>query len=175
MAIGNRIRFFRKRKGMKQKELGEALGFTLKTSEVRMTQYESEARTPKEDMIRQMAYFFNVSPAALKVPDIDTYIGLMHTLFALEDMYGLTVENIDGCTCLRLKPNPEIGREFVNVGEMLDAWQKQAALYREEKITKEDYDDWRYNYPAKDSSGKWAHVISQELSDMLAEEMKNGK
>ena len=57
MAIGNRIRFFRKRKGMKQKELGEALGFTLKTSEVRMTQYESEARTPKEDMIRQMAYF----------------------------------------------------------------------------------------------------------------------
>lgn len=25
----------------------------------------------------------------LTVPDIDTYIGLMHTLFTLEDMYGL--------------------------------------------------------------------------------------
>ena len=27
---------------------------------------------------------------ALDIPDIDSYIGLMHTLFALEDIYGLT-------------------------------------------------------------------------------------
>ena len=148
MAIGNRIRFFRKRKGMKQKDLGEALGFTLKTSEVRMTQYESEARTPKEEMINQMAYFFGVSPEAIKVPNIDTYIGLMHTFFALEDIYGLTVDSIDGCTCLRLKPDPEKRREFANVGERLEDWLEQARLYREGKITKEEYDDWRYNYPA---------------------------
>ena len=148
MAIGNRIRFFRKRKGMKQKELGEAFGFTLKTSEVRMTQYESEARTPKEEMIQQMAYFFGVRPEAIKVPDIDTYTGLMHTFFALEDMYGLTVDSIDGCLCLRLKLDLEKRSEFTNVGERLEDWLEQARLYREGKITKEEYDDWRYNYPA---------------------------
>ena len=39
---------------------------------------------------------FDVSTHALTVPDIDTYIGLMHTLFALEDMYGLKIGEIDG-------------------------------------------------------------------------------
>ena len=42
MAIGKRIRFFRNRKGMTQKQLGEILGFLGKTSDVRMAQYESE-------------------------------------------------------------------------------------------------------------------------------------
>ena len=36
MAIGKRIRFFRNRKGMTQKQLGEILGFLGKTSDVRM-------------------------------------------------------------------------------------------------------------------------------------------
>ena len=38
MAIGKRIRFFRNRKGMTQKQLGEILGFLGKTSDVRMAQ-----------------------------------------------------------------------------------------------------------------------------------------
>ena len=39
MAIGQRIKFFRNRKGMTQKQLGEQLGFKGKTSDVRMAQY----------------------------------------------------------------------------------------------------------------------------------------
>ena len=42
MAFGKRIKFFRNRKGMKQKELGELLGFLGKTSDVRVAQYETE-------------------------------------------------------------------------------------------------------------------------------------
>ena len=41
MAFGKRIKFFRNRKGMKQKELGELLGFLGKTSDVRVAQYET--------------------------------------------------------------------------------------------------------------------------------------
>ena len=55
MAIGQRIRFFRNRKGMTQKQLGEVLGFLGKTSDVRMAQYESEARVPKHDLVKEMA------------------------------------------------------------------------------------------------------------------------
>ena len=102
MAIGKRIRFFRNRKGMTQKQLGEILGFLGKTSDVRMAQYESEARTPKQDLVKEMAHIFDVSPRAITVPEIDSYIGLMHTLFALEDMYGLKIGEIDGEVCLRL-------------------------------------------------------------------------
>ena len=102
MAIGKRIRFFRNRKGMTQKQLGEILGFLGKTSDVRMAQYESEARTPKQDLVKEMAHILDVSPRAITVPEIDSYIGLMHTLFALEDMYGLKIGEIDGEVCLRL-------------------------------------------------------------------------
>lgn len=100
MAIGQRIKFFRNRKGMTQKQLGEILGFLGKTSDVRMAQYESEARVPKIDLVKEMAQVFDVSTRAINVPDIDTYLGLMHTLFALEDMYGLKIKEVDGLPCL---------------------------------------------------------------------------
>ena len=89
MAFGKRIKFFRNRKGMKQKELGELLGFLGKTSDVRVAQYETEARTPKADLVKEMAQILGVSTRAINVPNIDSYLSLMHTLFALEDMYGI--------------------------------------------------------------------------------------
>ena len=46
MAFGKRINF-QKQKRYEQKELGELLGFLGKTSDVRVAQYETEARTPK--------------------------------------------------------------------------------------------------------------------------------
>ena len=77
---------------MTQKQLGEVLGFLGKTSDVRMAQYESEARVPKHDLVKEMAHIFDISTHALTIPDIDTYIGLMHTFFALEDMYVFIVK-----------------------------------------------------------------------------------
>ena len=82
MAIGERIRFIRNLKGMTQKYLGQIIGFPEKTADIRMAQYESGTRTPKADVTEALAKALDVSPAALAVPDIDTNIGLMHTLFA---------------------------------------------------------------------------------------------
>ena len=61
-----------------------------------------------------MAQALDVSPHALDVPDIDSYIGLMHTLFTLEDLYGLTVSEADGEICLKV--NKEKGK---NAHELL--------------------------------------------------------
>ncbi len=96
MAIGERIRFLRGMRGMTQKNLGKMVGFDDKTADIRIAQYESGTRTPKEKLVEGMAYALNVSPRALSVPDIDTYIGLFHTLFTLEDLYGLAINEIDG-------------------------------------------------------------------------------
>jgi len=171
MAIGKRIKFFRTRKGLKQKQLGEMLGFLGKTSDVRMAQYEAEARVPKSDLVKEMAHIFDVSPHALTVPDIDTYTGLMHTLFTLEDMYGLKIGEIDGEICLRL--DKSTGTAYASIFDMFYAWQQQAAKLESGEITKENYDQWRYNYPPSDTSKHWAKVPSQELSDYLVNELKN--
>ena len=85
-----------------QKRLSELLGFLGKTSDVCMVQYELEARTPKQDLVKEMAHPLDVSHHAITVPEIDSYIGLMHTLFVLEDMYGLKIREIDREVCLRL-------------------------------------------------------------------------
>ena len=171
MAIGKRIRFFRNRKGMTQKQLGEILGFLGKTSDVRMAQYESEARTPKQDLVKEMAHILDVSPRAITVPEIDSYIGLMHTLFALEDMYGLKIGEIDGEVCLRLDNSTD--STYSTMFDMFHAWQEQAALLEQGKITKEEYDQWRYKYPELDTSKQWRKVIpSQELSDLILQDLK---
>ena len=171
MAIGKRIKFFRNRKGLTQKQLGEILGFLGKTSDVRMAQYESEARTPKNDLVKEMAHIFDVSPRAITVPEIDSSIGLMHTLFALEDMYGLKIGEIDGEICLRL--DKSIGTAYSPIFEMFHAWQEQSALLEQGKITKEEYDQWRYKYPELDTSKQWRKVPSQELSDFLTDALKD--
>ena len=170
MAIGQRIKFFRNRKGMTQKNLGEVLGFLGKTSDVRMAQYESEARVPKHDLVKEMAGIFDVSTHALTVPDIDSYIGLMHTFFALEDMYGLKIGEVDGEPCLRLDKSDY--STYSSMYKMLHAWQMEAARLEKGEITKEQYDEWRYKYPELDTSQHWAKVIPQGLSDMLVEEYK---
>lgn len=64
MAIGKRIKFFRNRKNLTQKQLG----FLGRTSDVRMAQYESEARIPKQNLVKEMAGILGVSPHALTVP-----------------------------------------------------------------------------------------------------------
>ena len=172
MAIGKRIRFFRNRKGMTQKQLGEILGFLGKTSDVRMAQYESEARTPKQDLVKEMARILDVSPRAITVPEIDSYIGLMHTLFALEDMYGLKIGEIDGELCLRL--DKSAGTTYSSMFDMFHAWQEQAARLERGEITKEEYDQWRYKYPELDTSNHWKKTVpSQGLSDLITQALKD--
>lgn len=169
MAFGKRIKFFRNRKGMKQKGLGELLGFLGKTSDVRVAQYETEARTPKADLVKEMAQIFGVSPRAINVPNIDSYLGLMHTLFALEDMYGIKIGEIDGELCLRLDREH---REYQHLFEPFHTWQQMAAKLESGEISQEEYDNWRYNYPELDTSEIRAKVPSLELSDELIKALK---
>lgn len=146
MAIGERIRFIRNLRGMTQKYLGIQVGFPEKTADIRMAQYESGSRTPKADLVNELAKVFEVSPKALTVPDIESYDGIMHTLFTLEDLYGIRIDKIDGELCIRLDKG--MGANYITIFEMFSAWQEQAEKLKNGEITKEEYDHWRYNYPA---------------------------
>ncbi len=138
-----------------------------------MAQYEAGTRTPKEDLTNALAHALDVSPDALTVPDIDTYIGLMHTLFALEDIYGLTIENRDGEIIMRIDPFKS--REARNLLDDLPGWCAEREKYRKGEISKDDYDKWRYNYPKYDTSKRWVKVPSKELSDALIEGLNKKK
>ena len=150
MAIGERIHFFRLLRGMTQKYLGMSLGFPEKSADVRLAQYETGTRTPKADMTAALANTLDVSPLALSVPDIDSYMGLMHTLFTLEDRYGLEICECDGEVHLRV--NIRHGKDAAELTRSLIAWREQAAKLEAGEIIKEDYDRWRYHYPEFDTT-----------------------
>ena len=171
MAIGERIRFFRNLRGMTQKYLGQMVGFPEKTADIRMAQYESGSRSPKAELTENLAGVLGVSPLALSVPDIDSYLGLMHTLFTLEDRYGLTVETGENGVSLRVDPRK--GKDAAELSEILTAWAQQAEKLRNGKINREDYDKWRYNYPKYDETSGYVKVPSQQLSDALVEAFKD--
>ena len=163
MAIGERIRFFRNLRGMTQKYLGTLVGFPENNADIRMAQYESGTRTPKAELTKALANALDVSPLALDVPDIDSYLGLMHTLFTLEDRYGLTIETRDGEVVFRIDPRK--GKDAARISEMVCAWATVAEKYRAGEISRDDYDKWRYNYPLYDDTQITAKVPSQELGD----------
>lgn len=171
MAISERIHFFRNLRGMTQKYLGLQLGFPDKSADVRMAQYETGSRTPKADITAALAQVLDVAPEALNVPDIDSYIGLMHTLFALEDIYGITISEADGEVCLKV--NSEKGKDAAEIIRMLTAWKEQKAKFDAGEIDKDSYDQWRYYYPKFDTTGGWVKVPSEKLNNVMLDTFKD--
>ena len=155
---------------MTQKYLGTLVGFPEKTADIRMAQYEAGTRTPKEDLTKALAGALDVSPLALNVPDIDSYFGLMHTLFALEDRYGLTIETRDGEVLFRIDPRK--GKDAARISELVCAWAAVAEKYHAGEISRDEYDKWRYYYPQYDDTQITAKVPSQELSDAMVKTLK---
>ena len=132
---------------MTQKYLGIQVGFPERSADVRLAQYESGTRTPKSETVTLLAKKLDVSPNALTVPDIDSYIGLAHTLFALEDIYGLKIGRIDDELCLRLDQSEKI--TYASMLDIFTEWDKEAEKLQNGEITKEEYDQWRYHYPKR--------------------------
>jgi len=170
MAIGERIRFIRNLRGMTQKWLGQAVGFPQKTADIRMAQYESGTRTPKEDLMKALANVLEVSPLALSIPDIDSDLGFIHTFFAIEDIHGIRAEKQGDEVHIVFDGSKRTMNE--SVFKMLSAWADQAEKLRNGEISKEEYDRWRYTFPAEDTTQIWAKVPSQEFSDMLIAALK---
>ena len=161
MSAAERIHFFRKKSKMTMRELGIKAGFTSKTADVRIAQYETGNRVPKAEITEKLAEVFGVSPKALAVPDIDTNEGLMHTLFALEDIYGLYIDDIDGEICLRLDKSR--GITYAHLFELFYAWNRKKQKLNRGEISQEEYDTFRYNFTLKDAGVKTVKVPGEKL------------
>ena len=104
LSIGERIYFFRNKRGLTQEQLGRLIGLPDNSADVRITQYESGSRKPKDDVIKALAEVFGISPFALSISDIDDPLVILHTLFAMEDIYGAWVEKNLSAIALNFDP-----------------------------------------------------------------------
>ena len=145
IAVGKRIRFFRILRGMTLKELGKAVGFSSRTASIRIAQYECGARTPKPELLKQISDALNVSEEALTTPNLESAAVLMHTLFALEDTCFFSVLTLAGN--VELRSDTEDDSVPLAVRVMLKTWAELREKYLYGEISREEYDQWRYNFP----------------------------
>ncbi len=114
----------------------------------RIAEFESGDNTPEDKLIPELARSLRISPYALKAPDIDSTIGLAHTFFALEDIYGLKIGKNEKGLCLRLNNKSDHAN---GLDAVFSAWQEQASKMEAGEITRDEYDQWRYNYPERNT------------------------
>lgn len=136
MKFGDKIKFFRKKMELTQKQLGMMIGFPESNADVRMAQYESNSRKPSYFVRRSLAEKLGVSLYSLEAPDIDVsnINTTMHTLFALEDA-GL-IQFCDDKIIIDTK-NKKLKKEM----------RKWVSLYSNTQLSEKDsYDNWRYRY-----------------------------
>lgn len=144
MAIGERIRFFRILRGMTQQALGLLLGLPQHTAGTRIAQYETGSRKPKADRVSALAQALNVSPQALDLPNTESCDGVLHTLFLLEDLYGLRIRKGEGTLSFQVDKTASIAA--AQLLPLLNVWACQQSRLEAGTLTKEEYDAWRYNF-----------------------------
>ena len=102
-----------------------------------MAQYESGSSAPKADLVYELAKVLEVSPKALTLPYIESYDGIMRTLFTLENCFGLTVEKNESGIVTHIDPRK--GKDAAELCEMVIAWAERAEQYHNGEITREEY------------------------------------
>lgn len=152
MKIGEKIRKYRKIRQATQLDLG----YHVKLSDLRVGQYETGKRNPKEDLIIKFAQALDIEPAALSNTEPDTIDGLMHTLFDLEDTFELTIEEdfSDGEEDYIFRFKPKNDKQADELREAFASWIAAYKKYHsnpeteEEKQYEEDmYALWKAQFP----------------------------
>lgn len=136
MKIGEKIRKFRTEKGLSQKELAKMAGL----SEPAIRNYELGNRTPSDKQIDAIAGALDINPFAISDPDIESYIGVMHTLFALEEEYGAKLVCEPGATYITFPAGSDLRSR-------LSDWGEAFAKLKDGSMTKEEYKEWKDTYP----------------------------
>ena len=94
MAVGDRIKRVRQFRGLTQKELGKLVGFDEKTADIRIAQYESNTRKPKEELLIKIADALEVNFRSLYEPYNYAAEDVMFTLFDLDEHYRITIHDV---------------------------------------------------------------------------------
>ena len=149
MSIGERIKKARVFRGMTQKELGIAVGFNEKNADVRIAQYESNTRRPKDNLLYKMADVLDVGFFALYEPRQYNAESIMYSLFDQgNDPMRVQLEAVlitDGLQ--RPQKRIAIIYNYDHLDEYLREWKLRREQVLNHTITVKEYTEWVVNWP----------------------------
>lgn len=137
MDIGTKIRNERNHQGLSQKELAKRVGI----SEPAIRNYELGNRIPSEKVLEKIADALDISPFVISNPSLDSYHGIIHSFFYLENTIDLQPVEIEGRVYLSI---PSVGNaSYEDISNWYHVYQK----YQKGEISEEEYKYWKDTYP----------------------------
>ena len=187
-SIGGKIKRIREHLGLTQKQLGLRCGFSENTADVRIRQYESNKKVPREKALKTLCYALEIEEHALFDADLLPKNAMYHALFDIEDFHGLHPVQIDGRYYLEFSGYVMFGdREltpFENE-EFLKRWaakREECFPSSEDDAPEEDeetkrekrkqYDLWRYGYPLNNAEEASERIRMLQKRDQLKKELE---
>ena len=144
--IGERIRYYRQKKGLTQKALADLCGL----SEAAIRNYELGNRSPDSDMIAKIAEHLEVSYHAINEPSVNDLFGALHILFRMEELYGLHPEVSGNKVNLSFEHTSllrALGNSDAMLAQTVKTWNRKYKQYKSGKISEEEYEDWKSKFP----------------------------
>lgn len=179
-SIGWKIRKIREYRGWSQKELGLRCGFSETTADVRIRQYESNKKVPRERALKALCEALQIDEAALYDFDINFHNRHYHALFDLEEFYGLRPVQVNNHYYLDFGEFYKFNSfrdGYMENRQFLEQWlQKREECIQNNKYVSEeaetDYDMWRYEYPLNVAEQNTEHLQMLYRKRMLEEELQ---
>ena len=139
MSTGERIRRFRKARGLTQAQVAEAIGAT----EGAVRHYEKGVRTPGPEQLAAIAEVLGVNVAALTDYGLDDARDALEVLFRLEEKTGLRPVQTDDGVVLVLDDGADGAESFAYA---LVAWKSMCDDLKSGAISQEEYDEWKASF-----------------------------
>ncbi|MCL1912904.1 MAG: helix-turn-helix domain-containing protein [Eubacteriaceae bacterium] len=145
MSIGDRIKTIRNYRKMTLRELGLAVGFDENSANVRIAQYESGTRTPKEDMVKRIANVLGVNHRFISTPTVDSDEDLMYTLLELDWQNPLELIEI-GDAASNDAELVAISFNSEGINKYLSEWVVVKKRLSDGQISENDYLEWKLGW-----------------------------
>lgn len=142
MADGSRIREFRTRRGLLQRELAEMAGVT----ESAVRNYELGLRTPRPQQLEALARALGVAPDTLADYGVETSRNALEVLFRLEEGFDARPEADAGGAQVAVDPAAP-GAQKLDAA--VRAWAAMRARRDSGEISEEEYLDWKRGLGAR--------------------------
>lgn len=156
MSFGQRLKRIRNHRDLTMKQLGTKINIPERQADVRISQYESDHKTPRKDIIEKLANILDVNEFALDTPDLTTNYGAIFTMFEYYYTYGLHPVKIDGKIYLELDKNIADSSFIKDINEWYDTYES----FQSGDITKEQFIDWMLKY--SEYSKNYANPLPRE-------------
>ena len=182
-SIGGKIKRIREHLGLSQKQLGLRCGFSESTADVRIRQYESNKKVPREKALKTLCSALEIEEHALFDADLLPESAMYHALFDIEDFHGLHPVQKDGRFFLEFSGPVLAGdreADQIDLSGFLRSWSAK----REECLPapgdsketlmekRKKYDLWRYEYPMNEARDTHERLRMLRKKQQLEQELR---